>query len=303
MKNYRRIILPIFFIIAVFLLTGCNATNTDGPIQGFTGFMDVFVWPMAGLMYGLGKTVAFGQYVIVIILATIIVRTLAWPIYSKTNDLSLKMQLVGPEQAKIQARYEGKTDPESKQRMQMETMQLYKKFGIGVGGCIMPFVQMPIFLGFFAVIRRIPATRGAEFPLDFSFLNHKILGIDLFLDKGALAWDNLQMWAIIILAILVSGTQILSQVLMSRRQKSMREEVNENTPAYRMPAKTDQQKQSEKMMKFMIYGMTIMMAFFVWTNPAALGFYWLIGNIYSTIQAHIGHKLSTQRMEKLKSKY
>jgi len=304
MRNIRQIILPVFLVMMLFLLTGCSSANTDGPIQGFTGFMDLFVWPMAGLMYGLGKTIAFGNYALVIFFATIIVRTLAWPIYSKTNDLSLKMQLVGPEQAKLQAKYEGKTDPESKQRMQMEMMQLYKKFGIGIGGCLMPFVQMPIFLGFFSVIRRIPATSNIEgVPLDFGFLNHNILGVDLYADKGVIAWDNWQMWAVAILAILVSVTQIFSQILINKRQTKMREEMNANTPTYRMPEKTDQQKQSEKMMKFMIYGMTIMMAVFVWTSPAALGFYWLIGNTYSTVQSQIAYKKSSKRLETLKSRY
>ena len=112
---------------------------------------------MAGIMWCIGKTIGFGSYPITIIIATIVVRTLAWPIYAKTNDMQLKMKLVEPEMQKIQKKYEGKEDQESKQRMQMETMQLYKKYGIGIGGCVMPIIQMPIFLGFYYSIRKIPA--------------------------------------------------------------------------------------------------------------------------------------------------
>jgi len=304
MKNFRKFILPIVFVTLLFLLTGCGASRADGPIQGFSGFMDLFVWPMAGLFYILGKSIAFGNYALVILFATIIVRTLAWPIYSKTNDMSLKMQLIGPEQAKIQAKYQGKDDPESKQRMQMEMMQLYKKYGLGIGGCLMPFIQMPIFLAFFSVVRRIPATCNIEgLRLDFGFLNHNILGVDLFLGAGKAAWGNWQMWAVVILAVLVAATQILSQVLITKRQSKMREDMQSDVPEYRRPEKTEQQIQSEKMMKYMIYGMTIMMAVFVLTSPAALGFYWLVGNTYSAMQSYIAHKRSAVRLEKLKAKY
>ena len=153
MKRERnKYILIASVLLAALFLTGCSTANKDGsynPIEGFNSAIDLLVWPMAGLMWGIGKTVAFGNYGVVIILATIIVRTCAWPIYAKTNDMSLKMQLMAPEQAKIQKRYEGKTDQESQQRMQMEMMQLYKKYGVGVGGCLMPFVQFPLFIAFF----------------------------------------------------------------------------------------------------------------------------------------------------------
>ena len=139
-------------------MTGCNSNPEDlvKPIEGFTEFWDIFVYPMAGIMWVVGKTIGFGNYPLTIIFSTLIVRTLAWPIYAKTNDMQLKMQLVQPEMEKIQKKYEGKDDETSKQRMSMETMQLYKKYGIGLGGCLMPFIQMPLFIGFYRTISRMP---------------------------------------------------------------------------------------------------------------------------------------------------
>ena len=96
MKRERnKYILIASVLLAALFLTGCSTANKDGsynPIEGFNSAIDLLVWPMAGLMWGIGKTVAFGNYGVVIILATIIVRTCAWPIYAKTNDMSLKMQ-------------------------------------------------------------------------------------------------------------------------------------------------------------------------------------------------------------------
>ena len=110
-------------------------------MYGVGGSLDFLVYPMAWFMYFIGEYIVNNNYALVIIIATIAIRSAAWPIYGKTNDMSLKMQLLQPEQAKIQAKYAGKTDKESQQRMSMETMQLYKKYKVSFASCLMPLVQ------------------------------------------------------------------------------------------------------------------------------------------------------------------
>lgn len=308
-KQSRKYLVVAVVTLLLLVLTSC--TKSGGkvdykPISGWNGILDILVWPMAGLMWGIGKTIAFGNYGVTIVLTTIVVRSLAWPIYAKSNDMTLKMQLMAPEQAKLEAKYEGKTDPESNQRKQMEMMQLYKKYGVGVGGCLLPFVQFPIFIAFYETLQRVPVTRGAEYKLDFSFFKGNLLWIDLFQGRinpetGAII-SSTQNWGVIVLSVLVGITQIVSQILMSRRQKKTKEESQSNVPEYRRTQPNDMQKQTENTMKFMMYGMTAMMVFFVLRSTAALGLYWLVGNIYSTLQGHLGHKKSKTRMEKLKAK-
>lgn len=307
-KQSRKYLVVALVVVSLLVLSGCTKSGNPAdykPIQGWTGIMDIFVWPMAALMYGIGKSVAFGNYGIVIIITTLIVRTLAWPIYAKTNDMSLKMQLMGPEQAKLEAKYAGKTDQESMQRKQMEMMQLYKKHGVGFAGCLLPLVQFPIFIAFYETLQRVPVTRNGGFTFDFGFLSGSFFGIDLFsgrLDAAGNVISTYQTWGIIVFAIIVGATQFLSQVLMSKRQKKAKEDAQSNVPSYRQPQQTDMQKQTETTMKFMMYGMTLMMVFFVYRSTAALGLYWLVGNLYTTLQGYIGHKRSKTRMEKLKSK-
>ena len=305
-KQNKKYLVLVVLVFLLFFLTSCGAVEEYKPIDGVKGFWDIFVIPMAALMYGIGQLIP--SYGVVIIITTIIVRTLAWPIYAKTNDMSLKMQIMGPEQAKLEAKYAGKTDPESQQRKQMEMMQLYKKHGVGFGGCLLPLIQFPIFIGFFQTLQRVPLT-GEGYGMNFSFLNSNFLGLDLFKGRVELVGElegqlvsNYQHWGIIILAALVGITQIVSQILMARRQKQAREQTQSNVPAYRQPEKTDMQKQSEMTMKIMMYGMTAMMVFFVYRSTAALGLYWLVGNLYTTLQGYIGHKRSKARMETLKSK-
>ena len=329
MRNkYLLVGLTIFILFFAF---GCgvaseNITTELGeeltiykPIAGFSGFMDILVIPMAALMWLLGKSVAFGNYAIVILFATLIVRTLAWPIYGKTNDMSLKMNLASDEQKKIEEKYKDRVDKESQQRKQMELMQLYKKYNISMTGCFMPFIQMPIFLAFFETLRRIPYSVSTwlnsfdggleafgktftanDLLFDFNFLETKFLGIDLFKGVEVGGWQKYGIW---ILAALVAGTQFLMQFLQNRRQKSQKEKMYENVPEYRRPQQNDQQKQMNMTMNIMMYSMPIMMVVFIIQSPAALGWYWLIGNIYSAIQSAVSARLSGKKLEKLREKY
>lgn len=308
MTSKKKLLLVGVVIAALLLLSGCSSdpTTYTKPIVGF-GVEDIFVYPMAGIMWAIGKSIAFGNYAVVIILATIVVRTMAWPIYAKTNDMSLKMQLVQPEADKIRLKYEGKEDEASKQRMQMETMQLYKKYGIGLGGCLLPFIQMPIFIGFYRTISRMPATiLDGEGNLLTSghwlrvFTDTKLFGVDLLLGQTD---DPLQKWGVIVLGILVGLTQILSIFLTQKRQKNIKKEQTSNVPAYRLEQQQSTQKQTQTTMNIMMYFMAGMMVLFVLRSPAGLGLYWLVGNIYSTFQSYIGHKTSDKRLNKLKEKH
>jgi len=307
-RKNKKIFTFLVFALLLLVLSGCKSSSQNvKPIQGFSGVLDILVWPMAGLMYGIGKTVAFGYYGIVIVLATIIVRTLAWPIYTKTNDLSLKMNIAAPEIDKIQAKYAGKNDKESQQRMQLELLNVYRKYGIGFGGCLLPFVQFPIFLAFYQTLQRIPLTRNGNYKLDFGFLNGNFLGIDLFKGRFDLVTKEpvgtKQTIGIIVLAVLVGLTQIISQILTQKRQKKAQEESQANIPEYRRKQQTETQKQTEMSMKIMVYTMTVMMVIFVLQSTAALGLYWLVGNLYTMIQGYISHKNSKKRLEKLRAKY
>jgi len=323
MINKKRYILIIIVFLGLFFLTGCKATDTTSPIPPklFADFKfeDIFIYPVAGLLWLIAKTIGFGSYGIVIILGTLAVRSMAWPIYAKSNDLSLKMKLVEPEAAKIDAKYRGKDDQQSQQRMQMEKMQLYKKYGIGIGGCITPLLQMPIFIGVYRTISRMPATvlnKTAEGNLIYGSFNNthwlsvfdtsNFFGIDLLQVRTG-GWDianwNLQDWGVVVLAILVGATQIFSLWLTQKRSKKAKEDQTSTIPAYRQPGSTDTQRQTEKTMNIMMYFMAIMMVVFVLQSPAGLGLYWLVGNLFSTLQSHIGHKNSQKRLEVLRSKH
>lgn len=311
----KKIISLIVLLVFVVFLTGCSKEESyTKPIEGFTEFWDIFVYPMAGIMWVIGKTIGFHNYPVTIIIATIIVRSIAWPVYAKTNDMTLKMNIMQPELEKIQAKYQGKEDQESKQRMSMETMQLYKKYGVGLGGCLMPLIQMPIFIGFYRTIARMPGSITAGNWIGKVFTSTSLFGVDMMLKQNqAVGFEDgiekiitVEGWTtqkigVIVLAVLVGITQVISIILSNMRQKKQQEKQNSNIPEYRRPQQSDQQKTTQTTMKIMLYFMAVMMVVFVWNSAAGLGLYWVVGNIYSTVQTWLGQKNSEKRMEKLKA--
>ncbi len=312
----RKKIMPLLILLVfVVFLTGCSKQESyTKPIEGFTEFWDIFVYPMAGLMWIIGNTIGFHSYPLTIVIATIVVRSIAWPVYAKTNDMTLKMNLMQPELEKLQAKYAGRDDQESRQRMSMETMQLYKKYGVGLGGCFMPFIQMPIFIGFYRTISRMPGSITKMNWIGKVFTSTSIFGVDMLLQQNqkieivdgveqiieVTGWTS-QRIGVIILAVLVGITQVISIILSNQRQKKQQEKQNSHIPEYRRPQQTDQQKTTQTTMKVMLYFMAIMMVVFVWNSAAGLGLYWVVGNIYSTLQTWLGQLNSDKRMAKLKS--
>lgn len=266
-------------------------------------FNNMFIFPIAWLIVNVAKIFG-GLYVLGLLIVTLLVRTVAWPIYAKTNDMSLKMQLMQPELNAIQAKYANKTDERSKQMMQMETAHLYKKYKVGLGGCFMPFLQFPIFMAIYRAVSRIPYTVeyiGTSYTNNWANeVNPNFFGLSLFEDRTT---STGQFIGIIILMLIVVGTQFLSQWLSERRQKKNKEESQADIPAYRRQAYEQQKNSSQSSMKMMLYMMMLMMGMFVFTSKAGLGFYWCIGNVYSIVQAAINNKTNKNRMEKLKSKF
>jgi len=90
----------------------------------------------------------------VIILLTIIINTLLFPLKWKSMQSAWKMQKLAPQMRAIQARYKQyKFNDPRKQQMQTETMALYKEHGVNpMGSCLPLLLQLPFFYGFYKVL-------------------------------------------------------------------------------------------------------------------------------------------------------
>ena len=104
-----------------------------------------------------------------IILFTLVVKLLMFPMTIKQQKASKLMAVMQPELQAIQAKYKGKTDNDSMMKMNVETKAVYEKYGTSMtGGCLQLVIQMPILFALYRVIYCIPAY---VMPVKEHFLN------------------------------------------------------------------------------------------------------------------------------------
>jgi YidC/Oxa1 family membrane protein insertase len=125
------------------------------------GWTRLLIWTtslMHWLLYWL-SFITFGSSGLSIILLTVIVRGLMFPISKKQAQFSIKMQELAPELKKVNEKY--KNDPQAKTQA---TMDLYRKHKVHpLGGCLPIFLQMPIFLGLYYALMESIHFRLAPF--------------------------------------------------------------------------------------------------------------------------------------------
>lgn len=126
------------------------------------------------------------NYGLAIIVLTILIRFLTFPLQYKSFVSMKKMQVVQPEMKAIREKY--KDDP---QRLQKETMALFKRTGANpMGGCLPMLLQMPIFFAFYKVLFTSVELVDAPFYFWISDLSEKdpfyilpvLMGIAMFLN-------------------------------------------------------------------------------------------------------------------------
>ena len=100
-----------------------------------------------------------GSYALAIIIMTIIIRSLLWPLQNAATKSMRKMAKLSPIMNELREKY--KDDP---QRMNQETMKLYKEYGVNpFGGCLPMLVQIPIFFGFYGMLDKAIELRNSSF--------------------------------------------------------------------------------------------------------------------------------------------
>ena len=86
-----------------------------------------------------------------IIILTIIIRFILYPLISAQLKSSKKMQAVAPHLSKLKEKHKGDA-----KRMQAETMRLYKEHGVNpAAGCLPLIVQMPVIWGLYSLLQKV----------------------------------------------------------------------------------------------------------------------------------------------------
>ena len=123
------------------------------------GWFDIIAKPLLVTLRFFNKYLA--NYGLSIILLTIIIKILFWPLTHKSYQSMKEMRKLQPMMAKIREKYKG-----NKQEMQKQLMGLYKTYKINpMGGCLPMIVQIPVFFALFRVLPNSIELRHAPFIL------------------------------------------------------------------------------------------------------------------------------------------
>ena len=188
------------------------------------------------------------SYGLDIIILTVLIKLLMWPLTHKSMVSMKSMAKLGPQMEKLKEKF-----GDDKEKLNREIMELYKRNGVNpLGGCLPMVLQFPVFIGLYNALSTPIELRHAPFmwikdlsrpdwqALPFTF-NDWHLGIP-------------------ILTILMGGSMFLQQWM---------------TPSAGDP-------NQRKMMMLMPLMFTFMFVSF----PAGLTVYWLVNNVLSIVQQH-----------------
>nr|ADI22715.1 preprotein translocase subunit YidC [uncultured verrucomicrobium HF0500_27H16] len=193
-----------------------------------------------------------------IIIMTILIKLLFWPLTAKSASSMKRMQTIQPLMKEIQAKYKDKP-----QKMQQEVAKLFRENKVNpAAGCLPILIQMPIFLGLFFMLRSAAELRFAEF----------FWVSDLSQPERMFHWGV----QIPILGEYFNLLPILMGITMFYQMRM--------TPI--PPGADDMQKMQAKMFRFLPF----IFLFMLYGFSSGLVLYWTVQNILSIVQQTITNK-------------
>jgi YidC/Oxa1 family membrane protein insertase len=214
--------------------------------------------PLLDQIYGLTRAVAGlfgghrGNYGIAIILLTIVVRLCMFPLSRKQALSAKRMQDLQPQLLALREKYK-----DDKEAIGRETLQLYRKNGVNpFGGCLLVFIQMPVFLGLWQALNNSVSLRNAPFLWIQNLAAPDMLfklpfEVPLL---GAQIGPYFNLLPILVVALMLVQTKLFAP-----------------------PATSPEMKQQQQIMNVMM----VVMAFVFYRVPSGLGLYFITSSLWS----------------------
>jgi len=222
----------------VMLLKAFAPQATDIMHLAFSFLETISLWLLYGLIFLKGIVGSYGWSIIAL---TVIVKLVFWPITHKANMSMKRMQKIQPLVKELREKYK-----DDKQKLNTETMALYKKEKVNpLGGCLPILVQIPVFFALYWTLDGAIELRQSS----FLWINNLTLPDTIGHIFGL---------PINPLAIAMALTMVLQQKL---------------TPTATDPAQA-------KMMMLM----PVVMLFFLYSMPSGLTLYWTVSQLISIAQ-------------------
>ena len=220
----------------------------------FEVFSRVLLLSMSGL-HSLGVS-----YALAIVLITVLLKLLFWPLTQASTRSMKRMQALGPQMKAMQEKY--KDDP---QKLQKKMWEFYREHKVNpMSGCLPMLVQVPVFIGFFTMVRSAIELRGAAFLWATDLSKPDTIAV--------LPWfDSLPFWPFTWLhnfpinpLSLIMGVTMLFQARMA-------------------PPAPGMDPTAQKMMRYM----PLFFLVILYNYSAGLTLYWTVQNLLTIVQTKL----------------
>jgi YidC/Oxa1 family membrane protein insertase len=227
-------------------------------VQGMTTFLE---W-----LFNLSSLIGLPYYGMAIVLFTVLIKILLYPLTWKQMTSMRKMTALQPKMKELQKKYGN-----DKQKLNQKVMELYSKEQVNpYAGCLPILIQLPILWAFYRTLFQLPTTLGLQGnEPSVWFLGYNI----------TVAYGFPLSYHLLLPLLAGASTYLMTKVSTAT-----------NPNAGSAPSGAEQTQ------KFMLLFMPLFLAYIVGTLPSGLGLYIVTMNIMSIFQTiYINKKLSSEK--------
>ncbi|MCX6755828.1 MAG: YidC/Oxa1 family membrane protein insertase [Candidatus Nomurabacteria bacterium] len=225
----------------------------------------IFYQPIYNMLVFLIDKITFGDIGFAIIILTILIKLILFPLARKSIQSQIYMKKLEPELKKLKVDYPNKEEQAKKQ------FELYKKYGVNpFSGCLVVILQLPVIFALYYVFRNFSINTALMYSFVHSPLN---------LNTEFLGLINVSMNHSIVLAALAGISQFIQGYMATPKNPIKEVEiVADNTP------KTFQEEIAASMQLNIKYILPVFITFIAYSFSAGVALYWITSNIFTIAQ-------------------
>lgn len=243
-------------------------------------FDTILVNPLINLLFLIYAKLPIHDLGFAVILLTVLIRIILWPIFSKSLRSQKKMQELQKDVAKIKAKAKGDKQVESKM-----LMELYKEKEVNpLSSCLLQVAQIPLLIALYIVFKRSVHDFNSLWDSFYSMIQN--MGYLKDIHNGSVAFSTNFLNSIdlakpaVWLGAIAGITQFIQTKMLT-------------------PKSTEKLDPQAQMMKSMNYLFPALTAYIAFKLPAAMPLYWSISNIIMIIQQWLISREEENKLEKL----
>lgn len=232
-------------------------------------FNDLLYCPLFNLMIFFYNIIPGQDIGVAIIMLTLLVRFVLYPINTKAIKSQKQLQEIQPEMKKVQAKYKNDKEKQAK-----ALMELYQKHKVNpMSGCLPLLIQFPILIALYWVF--LNGFKDESLNIIYSFVFNPSHINPMFFGIVNLSETN------IILAFIAGSLQYFqTKMIMGNKKdkKTLEDKKKEKTPEEKT------QDFAQSMSKQMVYLMPVLTFVFAMSFPSGLALYWAVTTLFAIVQ-------------------